>query len=183
MSVPPPTVSHCFILKGSEGKSTKIICPPAFLVHSDVDGERNHPHSSRKKSGQILVSVLISNTSCIKEKCPLISTRNKWLQYAMSLPAHICSCEFPTFPGWTIGLHAHRICRMKESSSLFKINVFYTLELSLLCPISYRKDQIYRNFYPVILPGRRAPFQAGTQAVPQVGSSSPWVAIHGTSVS
>lgn len=122
---------------------------------------KKSPTLIRKKPGQVLVPELTSNTSCIKEKCPFMSTTNKWFQYAMSFPEHIWSWEFPIVPGWTIGFDVCRICRLKNSRSFPKITVFNTLGLSLHCSISCRKDQIYRNFCPAIFLRRREPFQGG----------------------
>lgn len=87
------------------------------------------PTLLRKKPGQVLVPELTSNISCIKEKCPFMSTTNKWLQCAMSFPEHIWSWEFPSFPDWTIGFDVCRICRIKNSSSLPKLTVFCSLGL------------------------------------------------------
>lgn len=127
-----------------------------FFLFCIQKSKKEIPHTHQK----VLVPELTSNTSCIKEKCSSMSTTNKLLQWVFQNT--IWSREFPTFPGWTIGFDVCRICRLKSSSSLPKITVFYTLGLSLHCPISYRKDQIYRNFCPVIFLWRRDPFKLDT---------------------
>lgn len=124
---------------------------------------KKSPTLIRRKPGQALVPELTSNASCIKENVLSHQPQTNDCKFGigMSFPEHIWPWEFPTFPGWTIGFDVCRICRLKKSSRLPKITVFYTLGLSLHCPISYRKDQIYRNFCPVIFLWRKEPFQAG----------------------
>lgn len=143
-------VDDHFLIKGDFksapycGNSQQLLSHAPWRIFSYFASKslRNKsPTLMRKKPGQALVPELTSNISCIKEKCPSMPTTNKC---AMSFPEHIWAWEFPTFPGWTIGFDVCRMCRLENSSSLPKITVFYTLGLSLHCPISHRKDQIYR---------------------------------------
>lgn len=68
MSFPHPTVFQSFILKGSQGKSIKIVC----LVHSDINGHFQGNNKQRSLIYSVLQEFPAALFSCLLDAFFLI---------------------------------------------------------------------------------------------------------------